>query len=199
MKPRILVVDDDEAITQQLYWTLSDEYDVITANDVKTAIRRATFYKPDISILDLQMPPSENTPLMGLQLLEFIKGHFPNSRVLIMSSNDESEVQKACYEAGADEFFDKPFEVEEMLATICRLSPVHKIELIAKFFEVFDRYPLCDRFHAPEMTPTSSEGALRPQHPSPSPVVEALFLTGNVHRQNFISTIPALNGLPSAH
>jgi Response regulator containing CheY-like receiver, AAA-type ATPase, and DNA-binding domains len=44
MKPRILVVDDDEAITQQLYWTLADEYDVITANDVKTAIvgRRST-------------------------------------------------------------------------------------------------------------------------------------------------------------
>jgi DNA-binding response OmpR family regulator len=49
-----------------------------------------------------------------------------------MSSNDESEVQKACYEAGADEFFDKPFEVEEMLASICRLSPVHKLELIAQ-------------------------------------------------------------------
>jgi DNA-binding response OmpR family regulator len=78
------------------------------------------------------MPPSENTPLMGLQLLEFIKGHLPNSRVLIMSSNDESEVQKACYEAGADEFLDKPFEVEEMLASICRLSPVHKLELIAQ-------------------------------------------------------------------
>ena len=39
MKPRILVVDDDEAITQQLYWTLCEEYDVVTANDMPTAIR----------------------------------------------------------------------------------------------------------------------------------------------------------------
>src|SRR6185369_6388432 len=117
MKPRILIVDDDEAITQQLYWTLANEYDVVTANDMKTAIRRATFYKPDISILDLQMPPAADEPTVGLQLLEFIKGHLPNSRVLIMSSNDETEVQKACYEAGADEFFDKPFEIEEMLAS----------------------------------------------------------------------------------
>lgn len=132
MKPRILVVDDDEAITQQLYWTLADEYDVITANDLRTAIRRATFYKPDISILDLQMPPADDTPTVGLQLLEFIKGHLPNSHVLIMSSNDESEVQKACYDAGADEFFDKPFEVEDMLATICKLSPTHRLELIAQ-------------------------------------------------------------------
>jgi len=132
MKPRILVVDDDEAITQQLYWTLADEYDVVTANDLRTAIRRATFYKPDISILDLQMPPAEDTPTVGLQLLEFIKAHLPNSHVLIMSSNDESEVQKACYDAGAEEFIDKPLEVEDMLATICRLSPAHRLELIAQ-------------------------------------------------------------------
>jgi DNA-binding response OmpR family regulator len=132
MKPRILVVDDDEAITQQLYWTLAGEYDVVTANDLKTAIRRATFYKPDISILDLQMPPDNEAPTMGLQLLEFIKGHLPNSKVLIMSSNDESDVQQACYEKGADEFFDKPFEIQEMLASICRLTPIHRLELIAQ-------------------------------------------------------------------
>jgi len=132
MKPRILVVDDDEAITQQLYWTLAEDYDVVTANDMRTAIRRATFYKPDISILDLQMPPADDAPTIGLQLLEFIKGHLPNSRVLIMSSNNKAEVQQACYAAGADEFFDKPFEIQEMLASICRLSPVHRLELIAQ-------------------------------------------------------------------
>jgi len=132
MKPRILVVDDDEAITQQLYWTLAGEYDVITANDMSTAIRRVTFYKPDIAILDLQMPPDNDSPRVGLQLLEFIKGHRPNSRVLIMSSNAELDVQKACFNAGADEFFDKPFEIQEMLSSICRLSPVHRLELIAQ-------------------------------------------------------------------
>jgi len=132
MKPRILVVDDDEAITQQLYWTLAAEYDVVTANDLRTAIRRATFYKPDISILDLQMPPDNDAPTMGLQLLDFIKGHLPNSKVLIMSSNDESDVQRACYDKGADEFFDKPFEIQDMLASICRLTPIHTLELIAQ-------------------------------------------------------------------
>ena len=95
MKPRILIVDDDSTITQQLYWTLCDEYDVVTANDMQTAIRRATFYKPDISILDLQMPPDRDSPSIGLRLLEFIKGHLSHSRVLIMSSNSAPEVKKA--------------------------------------------------------------------------------------------------------
>jgi DNA-binding NtrC family response regulator len=130
MKPRILVVDDDEAITQQLYWTLCDEYDVVTANDMQTAIRRATFYKPDISILDLQLPPAADSPEIGLRLLEYVKGHLPESRVVIMSSNDGPDIQKTCYAAGADGFFDKPFEIEEMLASIYQLTPVHKMELI---------------------------------------------------------------------
>ena len=132
MKPKVLVVDDDRAITQQLYWTLCEEYDVITANDMQTAIRRATFYKPDVSILDLQMPPQKDSAAVGMQLLEYIKGHLPESRVLIMSSNNGAEAKDACFAAGADEFFDKPFEIENMLATICRLTPVHKLELIAQ-------------------------------------------------------------------
>lgn|SRR5919205_2873332 len=132
MKPRILIVDDDSAITQQLYWTLCDEYDVITANDMQTAIRRATFYKPDIAILDLHMPPDKSSPASGLRLLEYIKGHLAQSRVLIMSSNSDIEVRKACYAAGADGYFAKPFELEDMLASICKLTPVHRLELFAQ-------------------------------------------------------------------
>ena len=132
MKPRILIVDDDSAITQQLYWTFCDEYDVVTANDMQSAIRRTTFYKPDISILDLQMPPDKDSPSSGLRLLEFIKGHLSQSRVLIMSSNSTAEVREACTAAGADGFFAKPFEIEDMLASICKLTPVHRMELFAQ-------------------------------------------------------------------
>lgn len=131
MKRRILIVDDDSTITQQLYWTLSEKYDVVTANDLPTAIRRATMYKPDISILDLQMPPESDTSA-GMHLLEFLKGQFSHSKVLIMSSNSTSEVRNACIDAGADGFFAKPFAIEDMLASICRLMPMHRLELFAQ-------------------------------------------------------------------
>jgi len=131
MKPRILIVDDDSVITQQLYWTLCEEYDVVTANDLPTAIRRATFYKPDISILDLQMPPDKDTSA-GMRLLEYLKLHLSHSKVLIMSSNSTADVQKSCLDAGADGFFAKPFAIEDMLASICRLMPMHRLELFAQ-------------------------------------------------------------------
>lgn len=132
MKPRILIVDDDSVITQQLYWTLCQEYDVVTANDMQTAVRRATFYKPDVSILDLQMPPERDTPASGMRLLEYIKGHVTQSKVLIMSSNSAPAVREACLAAGADGFFAKPFQIEDLLASICKLMPVHRLELFAQ-------------------------------------------------------------------
>jgi len=123
MKPRILIVDDDEAITQQLFWTLSDDYDVVTANDMQTAVRRATIYEPVVSIIDLHLPPEVDSPEVGLRILDYIKSHFPDSKVLVMSSAGGIETRKACFAVGADEFLDKPFETEKLLSTMRRMAP----------------------------------------------------------------------------
>jgi CheY-like chemotaxis protein len=123
MKPRILIVDDDEAIIRQLRWTLNEDYDVITANDMPTAVRRVIIYEPTVTILDLQMPPLEDSPEVGLRILEYIKSHCPDSKVMVMSSANSIEIRKECYAVGADEFIDKPFETEKLLSTIRRMAP----------------------------------------------------------------------------
>jgi DNA-binding response OmpR family regulator len=123
MKPRILIVDDDEAITQQLFWTLSDEYDVVTANDMQSAVRRARVYEPAVSILDLHLPPAADSPEVGLRIVEYLKAHVPDSKILIMTSASALETRKACYAVGVDEFLDKPFDTEKLLATLHRIAP----------------------------------------------------------------------------
>ena len=123
MKPRILVVDDDEAITQQLLWTLSEEYDVMVANDMQTAVRRLMIYPPDLSILDLHLPPEEDTVEVGLRVLEYIKSHVPKSKVLVISASSGIQTRKECYAVGADEFLGKPFDTEQLLATMRRMAP----------------------------------------------------------------------------
>jgi DNA-binding response OmpR family regulator len=128
MKPRILIVDDDDAITQQLFWTLCDDYEVMTANDMPTAIRRARIYEPAVSILDLHLPPSVESPEVGLRILKYIKAHVADAKVLVISSADSIETQKACYAAGADEYLDKPFETEQLRATMRRLAPQRALD-----------------------------------------------------------------------
>ena len=123
MKPRILIVDDDEAIIRQLRWTLNEDFDVVTATDMQTAVRRVVIYEPAVAILDLQMPPLEDSPEVGLRILEYIKSHCPDSKVLVMSSANSIEIRKECFALGADEFLDKPFETEKLLATLRRMAP----------------------------------------------------------------------------
>lgn len=128
MKPKILIVDDDDAVTQQLFWTLCDDYDVVTANDLQTAVRRARIYEPDISILDLHLPPSSDSPEIGLRIIEYIKSHIPASKVLVMAASGV-EKERACSEVGADGFLDKPFDVEHLLATMRRMAP-RRLEVV---------------------------------------------------------------------
>jgi DNA-binding response OmpR family regulator len=123
MKPKILIVDDDEAITQQLFWTLSDDYDVVTANDMQSAVRRARIYEPAVSILDLHLPPEVDSPEVGLRILEYLKLLLPESKVLVITSANGIETRNACYAIGADEFLDKPFDTEKLLATMRRIAP----------------------------------------------------------------------------
>ena len=128
MKPRVLIVDDDEAITQQLFWTLCDDYEVMTANDLQSALRRATIYEPAISILDLHLPPAADSPEVGMQILGFIKDRFPDSKVLIVSSAADMEMQKACFKEGADAFLGKPFDVEHLLSAVRRHATEYRLD-----------------------------------------------------------------------
>jgi DNA-binding response OmpR family regulator len=118
-----LIVDDDAAITQQLFWTLCDEYDVMTANDLATAVRRATIYEPAVSILDLHLPPVLDSPEVGLRILGYLKDRLPHSKVLVISSAADEEMRVACFANGADEFLDKPFEIDQLLAVVRRIAP----------------------------------------------------------------------------
>ncbi|HEY0407361.1 MAG TPA: response regulator [Pyrinomonadaceae bacterium] len=129
MKPRILIVDDDKAITQQLFWTLCEDYEVMTAHDLQSAVRRVTIYEPAVSILDLHLPPVLDAPEVGLRILEYIKGRYPQSKVLVLSSGT-SEMRRACYRSGADEFLDKPFEIEQLLATMRRMTTEGELQVV---------------------------------------------------------------------
>ena len=128
MKPKVLIVDDDIATTRQLFWILCDDYEVMTANDLPTAIRRVTIYEPALSILDLHLPPVPDSPEAGLRILEYIKDHFPASKVLVVSSAANSEMQETCLRNGADEFLSKPLDIEQLLASVRRYTLPYRLD-----------------------------------------------------------------------
>jgi DNA-binding NarL/FixJ family response regulator len=122
VKTKVLIVDDDAAVRQQLFWMLCDEYEVVTAHDLQSALRRALVYEPQVAILDLHLPPAADTPEVGLRVLEYLKEQSPAAKVLVVSSDDGAETRRACTRRGADAFLGKPFDVESLLSTVRRTT-----------------------------------------------------------------------------
>lgn len=130
MKPRILVFDSDSAITQQLFWTLCDHYDVVTANDLPTALRRAASYEPAIAVLDLSGNDFAGGSNPGLRILEYLNSHFPKCRILGMISEILPATRQKCFKLGVDELLDKPFDTEQLLRLLRRLAPFRSLDSV---------------------------------------------------------------------
>jgi DNA-binding response OmpR family regulator len=130
VKMKVLIVDDDAALRQQLYWMLCDDYEVTTAHDLQSAMRGAMIYEPQVAILDLHLPPAADTPEVGLHVLEYLKEQRPAAKVLVVSSDGGAGVRMACARRGADAFLSKPFEAESLLST------VHHTSIAARLGEI---------------------------------------------------------------
>src|ERR1700760_3323937 len=72
MKPKLLIVDDDEDIRTQMRWALVADYEVHLAGDRGGALGAFTTERPLVTLLDLGLPPRPNEPEEGLAALSEI-------------------------------------------------------------------------------------------------------------------------------
>ncbi len=113
MTQRILVVDDEPAVTDLLAYNLRKaHYDVSIAADGREALRLAREEAPDLIVLDLMLPEVD-----GLDVCRELRR---TSRVpIIMLTARGEEVDRVVgLELGADDYVVKPFSVRELLARI---------------------------------------------------------------------------------
>ena len=119
MSPRkkILIVDDDQDLVVGLAVRLRKVggYDVIMASDGLGAVTKAQREKPDLIILDLGLPVGD-----GFSVLERLKTLMNTALipVIVLSARDPGEAQDAVLGMGADGFFQKPADNDQLLAAI---------------------------------------------------------------------------------
>ena len=114
---RLLVVDDDPQISRALRITLhAAGYEVATAADGRTALRRAADEHPDLVVLDLGLPD-----LDGTEVLAGLRPWFTGP-VLVLSARADSQDKIAALDAGADDYVSKPFDMGELLARVRALQ-----------------------------------------------------------------------------
>lgn len=130
MRPRILVFDPDVAITQQLFWTLCDHYDVVTANNLHTALRRAATYEPTVVVVDLSPDDRYGGTGAGLRLIEYVKSRSPKCGVLGLRSEVLPASKQKCLKVGVDELIEKPFDTEQLIDRLRQLAPKSSLDPI---------------------------------------------------------------------
>ena len=116
LAPKILVADDDQALSRTLSWILKENgYEVLTIPGGERLFEHLQAESFDLLLLDIMMPRVD-----GLQLLQKVKAdpRFKDLPVLMISSMPPEEATVRSLGLGAADFIPKPFRVRELLARV---------------------------------------------------------------------------------
>src|SRR5262252_7352305 len=114
VKPRILVVDDEPIIADNLRLTLEQEgYEVETALNTVSAMLRVDEREFSLALVDLVLPDGD-----GLHLLRMLRGKDASLEVIIMTGHSSIAKAVEATKQGAFYFVAKPFDADEMLSLI---------------------------------------------------------------------------------
>jgi len=123
----LLIVEDDPALQKQIRWAF-DQYETLTADDRESALAQVRRYAPPVVTMDLGLPPDPDSPSEGFKLLEQILVGAPNTKVIVLTGqNDRAHALKAV-ELGAYDFFAKPFEPDLLGLTIARAYRLYDLQ-----------------------------------------------------------------------
>lgn len=122
MSKTILVVDDSVSMRQMVTFTLKGAgFEVVEAGDGKEAVSKLNGgAKPNLVITDLNMPNMD-----GISLIKEIRGMAAHkfTPVLMLTTESADDKKKEGQAAGATGWIVKPFNPEQMLATIKKVMP----------------------------------------------------------------------------
>ena len=123
----LLIVEDDIALQKQIKWSL-DQFDSVTANDRESALVQIRRHSPAVVTMDLGLPPDADSVSEGFKLLEQILAVDSDTKVIVLTGqNDQANALRAIA-LGAYDFFAKPFEPEMLTLTIGRAFRLFELQ-----------------------------------------------------------------------
>ncbi len=113
-RTRVLLVDDEEAITTVLAPFLSRSgFAVATADDGHVALEMCRRERPDIVVCDVMMPTVD-----GREVVRRLRAEEDWTPVILLTKVGESQERSAALDEGADDYLNKPFDPQELVARI---------------------------------------------------------------------------------
>lgn len=113
---KILVADDDEIVRKTVQRSLKDKpFELVFAVNGEEAVEKAGLEKPDLILLDIQMPRKD-----GREAIQDIR-HNPETKsipVIMLTGLGQTMDKLAGFELGANDYITKPFDTDVLVKRI---------------------------------------------------------------------------------
>ncbi|KAB2926773.1 MAG: PEP-CTERM-box response regulator transcription factor [Dechloromonas sp.] len=122
-----MIVEDDPALQKQLRWSF-DQFETLTAGDRESALSQIHRHHPAVVTMDLGLPPDADSVSEGFRLLEQILSAAPDTKVIVLTGQNDRTNALRAIGLGAYDFFAKPFEPELLALTIERAYRLYDLQ-----------------------------------------------------------------------
>ena len=105
----LLIVEDDLALQKQIKWSL-DRFESVTAHDRESALVQMRRFAPAVVTMDLGLPPHPDDPTEGFALLQEMRQLAPDTKIIVLTGQNDRANALRAIALGAYDFCTKPFE-----------------------------------------------------------------------------------------
>lgn len=123
----LLIVDDDLGLQKQMRWSL-DGYETVVAGDRESALAQLRRHEPAVVTLDLGLPPDADGASEGLATLSQILALSPQTKVIVVTGNQDRVNAVKAVGLGAYDFCQKPFDPEILALIVQRAFRLHALQ-----------------------------------------------------------------------
>lgn len=126
-KKYLLVIEDDPGLQKQLRWSF-DAYEVLVAGDRESALAHVRRHEPAVVTMDLGLPPDPDGASEGLATLQQILALAPDTKLIVLTGNQDHANAVKAIGMGAYDFHQKPFDPEILGLVIERAFYLHALQ-----------------------------------------------------------------------
>jgi two-component system NtrC family response regulator len=124
---KLLIIEDDPGLQSQMRWCF-DAYDVGVVDTREMAIAELRRREPSVVILDLGLPPDAEGTTEGVAALDEILSLAPNTKVIVVTGNDDKQNSVKSIGLGAYDFYQKPIDPDLLNLVVQRAFRIYELE-----------------------------------------------------------------------
>jgi two-component system, NtrC family, response regulator len=126
-KAKLLIVEDDLGLQKQLKWCF-DGYEVLVAATRSEALAQLRRFEPPVVLQDLGLPPDPEGVDEGMHTLREILSLAPQTKVIVVTGNNDRDNAVRAVSFGAYDFYQKPVDTDVLKLIVSRAFHIHHLE-----------------------------------------------------------------------